>query len=172
MSEGVNKVLLVGNIGNDPELKFTQGGTAVLSFSLATNDSYLDRDKQRQERCEWHNIVVWSKRGEGLAKFLKKGFGVFIEGALRTRTWDDRDGRKCYRTEIHASNVIVTRGDPPGQRQGQTQHRQTHASDYTQGSRDGYGAPRQQQTPQAQQPANDAPPDDFGYDDGGDGSPF
>jgi single-strand DNA-binding protein len=170
MSDGVNKATLLGNISSDPELRYTQGGQAVLSFSFATNETYIDRDKQKKERADFHNIVAWGARGEGLGKFLKKGFGLFIEGAIRTRTWDDKDGRKCYKTEIHASNIVVTRGDrQDGQRQ--TQHRDTHANDYGQGSRGGYGAPRQQ-TPQTQHPANDAPPaDDFGYDDG-DGLPF
>lgn len=163
MSDGVNKATLLGNISSDPELRYTQAGQAVLSFSFATNESYIDRDKQKQERADFHNIVVWGARGEGLGKFLKKGFGLFIEGPIRTRTWDNKDGRKCYKTEIHASNVVVTRGDKDGQRSGQTQHRETRADDRGQGQRGGYGAPRQQQTPQ---PANDAPPDDFGYDDG------
>ncbi len=170
MSEGLNSVHLLGNISNDPELRFTQGGQGVLSFSMATNESYLDRDKQKKERVDFHSIVVWGKRGEGLGKFLKKGFGLFVEGSLRTRSWDDKDGRKCYKTEIIASNVIVTRGDQNGQRSGQTQHRETRAND--QGSRGGYGAPRQQQAPQTQQTANDAPPDDFGYDGGDDQIPF
>lgn len=167
MSEGVNKVLLLGNVSTDPELRFTQGGQGVLSFNVATNESYLDRDKQRKERVDFHAVVVWGKRGEGLAKFLKKGFGLFVEGALRTRTWDDKDGRKCYKTEVIASNVIVTKGDQQGS---SGQHRESHANDYGRSSRQGYGAPRAQnarQQPPA--PANDAPPpDDFGYDSGDD----
>jgi single-strand DNA-binding protein len=167
MSEGVNRVTLLGNVGSDPELRFTQGGVGVLSLSLATNETYLDRNQQRQERVEWHKIVVWGKRGEGLAKFVKKGFGLLVEGSLRTTKYTDREGVERWKTEIIASNVVVTRGDQQGS---SGQHRETHANDYGQSSRQGYGAPRTQQrnTPQAL-PANDAPPpDDFGYDSGDD----
>jgi single-strand DNA-binding protein len=167
MSDGINRVTLLGNVGSDPELRFTQGGVGALSLSLATNESYLDRDKQRQERVEWHKIVVWGKRGEALAKFVKKGFGLFVEGSLRTQKYTDREGVERYKTEIIASNVIVTRGDQQGS---SGKHRETHENDYGQGSRQGYGAPRTQQRNAPQPPpANDAPPpDDFGYDSGDD----
>lgn len=162
MSDGLNRVMLLGNIGADPELRFTQGGVGVLSMRVATTESYLDKDKQRQERTEWHTVVVWGKRGEGLATFLKKGHSVFVEGSIRQSSYEDKDGIKRYKFEIYATNVVVTRGDQNGQRSGQTQHRETRASDQ-QGQRGGYGAPRQQ----TQQPTHDAlPPDDFGYDSG------
>ena len=160
MSEGLNRVMLLGNLGADPELRFTQGGAGVLNFRIATTESYLDKDKQRCERTEWHTIVVWGKRGEGLAKFLKKGMGVFIEGSIRQSSYEDKDNVKRYKFEIYASNIIVTRGDQQGGEQRQAQHRETRANDYGQAPRGGYGAPRQQQTPPAQQPANDAPTDD------------
>jgi single-strand DNA-binding protein len=159
MSNGINKVFLLGNIGSDPELRYTQGGVAVLSFSLATNESYLDRNQQRVERVEWHRVIVWGKRGEGLGKFIKKGFGLFVEGSIRTSEYEDRDKVKRYKTEIIASNVVVTKGDAQGS---SGQHRETRADD-RQASRGGYGAPRQQSA-QQQAPANDPPPDDFGYD--------
>lgn len=162
MSDGLNRVMLLGNIGADPELRFTQGGVGVLSMRVATTESYLDKDKQRQERTEWHTVVVWGKRGEGLATFLKKGHSVFVEGSIRQSSYEDKDGIKRYKFEIYATNVVVTRGDQNGQRSGQTQHRETRASDQ-QGQRAGYGAPRQQ----TQQPTHDTPPlDDFGYDSG------
>lgn len=107
MNEGLNRVMLLGNLGADPELRMTQGGQAVLSLRLATSESYLDKDKQRQERTEWHSVVVWGKRGEGLGKFLKKGDRVFIEGGLRTSSWDDKEGNKRYKTEVIASNVVL-----------------------------------------------------------------
>lgn len=161
MSDGINRVILLGNIGSDPDLRFTQGGVAVLSFSLATNESYIDRNQQRVERVEWHRIVVWGKRGEGLGKFIKKGFGLFVEGSIRTSEYEDREKIKRYKTEIIASNVVVTKGDAQGS---SGQHRETRANDQ-QGQRGGYGAPRQQ----SQQPAYDAPPpDDFGYGNGDD----
>ena len=107
MADGLNRVMLLGNLGADPELRFTQGGQAVLNMRLATTESYLDRDKVRRERTDWHNVVVWGKRGEALAKILTKGSSVFIEGSLRTSSYDDKEGNKRYKTEIHATNIIL-----------------------------------------------------------------
>ena len=107
MSDGLNKVMLLGNLGADPELRFTQAGQAVLNLRLATTESYLDKDKVRRDRTDWHNVVVWGKRGEALAKILKKGSSIFVEGGLRTDTYDDRDGNKRHKTEIHASNIVL-----------------------------------------------------------------
>lgn len=110
MAEGLNRVLLLGNLGADPELRMTNGGQAVLKMRLATSETYLDRNRQRQERTEWHNVVVWGKRAEALGKFLTKGTRLFVEGGLRTSSYEDRDGNKRYRTEIVASNVILSGG--------------------------------------------------------------
>ena len=110
MAEGLNRVMLLGNLGADPELRFTQGGQAVLNLRLATTESYLDRDKVRKERTDWHNVVVWGKRGEALAKFLAKGSTIFVEGAIRTSSYDDKEGNKRYKTEIVANNVLLTGG--------------------------------------------------------------
>jgi single-strand DNA-binding protein len=107
MADGLNRVMLLGNLGADPELKMTGGGQAVLKMRLATSESYLDRNKVRQERTDWHNVVVWGKRAEALAKFLAKGSRLFVEGSLRTSSYDDRDGNKRYRTEIIAQNIIL-----------------------------------------------------------------
>lgn len=107
MAEGLNRVLLLGNLGQDPELKMTSGGQAVLKMRLATSETYLDRNRQRQERTEWHSVVLWGKRAEALSKFLTKGTRLFIEGGLRTSSYEDRDGNKRYRTEIVAQNVIL-----------------------------------------------------------------
>jgi single-strand DNA-binding protein len=107
MAEGLNRVMLLGNLGADPELRYTQSGQAVLNMRLATTESYLDKNKVRQERTDWHNVVLWGKRGEALAKFLTKGTTLFIEGGLRTSSYDDKDGNKRYKTEIHATNVIL-----------------------------------------------------------------
>jgi single-strand DNA-binding protein len=114
MAEGLNRVLLLGNLGADPELRMTNSGQAVLKMRLATSETYLDRNRQRQERTEWHNVVVWGKRAEALGKFLTKGSRLFIEGGLRTSSYDDRDGNKRYRTEIVASNVILSGGGGGG----------------------------------------------------------
>lgn len=107
MAEGLNRVTLFGNLGADPELKMTSGGQAVLKMRLATTESYLDRNRTRQERTEWHNVVVWGKRAEALSKFLSKGSKLLVEGSLRTSSYDDREGNKKYRTEIIANNIIL-----------------------------------------------------------------
>jgi single-strand DNA-binding protein len=103
---GLNRVMLLGNLGADPELRMTAGGQAVLKMRLATTESYLDRDKARQERTEWHNVVVWGKRAEGLGKIVRKGDRIFIEGGLRTSSYE-KDGEKRYRTEVIAADVIL-----------------------------------------------------------------
>ena len=108
MADGLNRVMLLGNLGADPELRFTQGGQAVLNMRLATTESYLDKDKVRRERTDWHNVVVWGKRGEALAKILTKGSSVFIEGSLRTSSYDNKEGQKVYKTEINANNILLT----------------------------------------------------------------
>lgn len=107
MAEGLNRVMLLGNLGAEPELRMTGGGQAVLKLRLATSETYLDRNKQRQERTEWHSVVIWGKRAEALAKILGKGSRVFVEGGLRTSSYDDRDGNKRYRTEIVAQNLLL-----------------------------------------------------------------
>jgi single-strand DNA-binding protein len=106
--------MLLGNLGSDPELRFTQGGQAVLNLRLATTESYLDKDKVRRERTDWHNVVVWGKRGEALAKILGKGSSIFIEGSLRTSSYDDKDGNKRYKTEVIANNVVLSGGRSRG----------------------------------------------------------
>lgn len=107
LANGLNRVMLLGNLGADPELRMTNSGSAVLKMRIATTESYLDRNRQRMERTEWHNVVVWGRRAEGLAKFLTKGMNVFVEGGLRTSSYDDRDGNRRYKTEIVAKNVVV-----------------------------------------------------------------
>jgi len=114
MAEGLNRVLLLGNLGADPELRMTNGGQAVLKMRLATSETYLDRNRQRQERTEWHNVVVWGKRAEALGKFLTKGSRLFVEGGLRTSSYEDKDGNKRYRTEVVAANVILSGGGGGG----------------------------------------------------------
>jgi single-strand DNA-binding protein len=101
---------LLGNLGADPELRMTNGGQAVLKMRLATSETYLDRDRVRQERTEWHNVVVWGRRAEALSKFLTKGSRLFVEGGLRTSSYQDRDGNKRYRTEVVANNIILAGG--------------------------------------------------------------
>lgn len=109
MAEGLNRAMLFGNLGADPDLRFTQGGQAVLNMRLATTESYLDKNRVRQERTDWHNVVVWGKRGEALAKILTKGFPIFVEGSIRTSSYNDRDGNKRYKTGIVANKVLFGR---------------------------------------------------------------
>lgn len=110
MAEGLNKVMLLGNLGRDPELRYTQGGQAILNLRIATNESFLNRDNERQERTEWHSVIIWGKRGEGLNKILSKGSQLFVEGRLQTRQWEDKEGKKRYTTEIVATNVVLVGG--------------------------------------------------------------
>jgi len=102
---GVNKVILIGRLGRDPELRYTPGGQAVASFTIATSERWTDKNGQRQERTEWHNIVAWSKLAELANQYLKKGSPAYIEGKITTRSWDDRDGNKKYKTEIIANTI-------------------------------------------------------------------
>jgi len=103
----VNKVLLVGNLGRDVELRYTSGGTAVATLSLATTDVWTDKSGQRQEKTEWHRVVLWGKTAETLQEYLLKGRQIYVEGRLQTRQWDDRDGNKRYTTEIRADRVVL-----------------------------------------------------------------
>ena len=98
----LNKVMLIGNLGRDPEVRFTQGGTPVANFTLATNERWTDQSGERQEKTEWHRIVVWGKQAEIAGEYLRKGRQVYVEGSLQTREWTDRDGNKRYTTEVKA----------------------------------------------------------------------
>ncbi|MES2591715.1 MAG: single-stranded DNA-binding protein [Bacteroidota bacterium] len=104
---GVNKVILVGNLGKDPEVRHLEGGAAVANFPLATSESYKDKAGQRIEQTEWHNIVVWRGLAEVAEKYLKKGMTIYLEGKLRTRSWDDKEGHKRYTTEIVGDTFTI-----------------------------------------------------------------
>jgi single-strand DNA-binding protein len=105
MAGGVNKVILIGNLGADPEVRFTPGGQAVANFRVATNESWTDKNQQKQERTEWHRIVVWGKLAELCGEYLKKGRQAYVEGRLQTREWTDKEGKKNYTTEVVANTV-------------------------------------------------------------------
>lgn len=111
---GVNKAILVGNLGKDPELRYTQGGQAVVNFPVATSEQWTDKSGERQERTEWHRIVVWGKVGENCAQYLSKGRSVYIEGRIQTREWEDQSGQKRYTTEINAQTVQFLGGGAGG----------------------------------------------------------
>jgi single-strand DNA-binding protein len=109
MAKSVNKVILIGTLGKDPELKYTPQGTAVCKFSMATNESYKDKASgEWKERTEWHNIVCWQRTAEVASEYLKKGGKCYIEGRLTTRSWDDKDsGQKRYMTEVVANDLVL-----------------------------------------------------------------
>jgi single-strand DNA-binding protein len=183
MAEGLNRVMLLGNLGADPELRFTQGGQAVLNLRLATTESYLDKDRVRKERTDWHNVVIWGKRGEALAKILAKGSTIFIEGSIRTSSYDDKDGNKRYKTEINANNVILAGGRGGGRGGGEGFDEGGGGGGGGRGSfggggggggggRGGYGeggggGGGGGARPAPKAPQDDAPPDDYGYGGGG-----
>jgi single-strand DNA-binding protein len=172
MAEGLNKVLLLGNLGADPELRVTPGGQAVLKLRLATTESYLDKSNTRQERTEWHSITVWGKRGEALAKILAKGSSIFVEGSIRTSSYE-KDGDKRYRTEIIANNIILSgrgragagedRGNFEGGGSGGGGGGGGGGRSYGGGGGGAGGGGGNRPAPQQQNNNhNDAPPEDFG----------
>ena len=117
MARGVNKVILVGNLGKDPELSYLPSGQSVAKFSLATSRSYKDKNGEMKDETEWHNIVAWGKLGEICAQYLAKGRQAYVEGRIQTRTWEGRDGNKRTSVEIVAENVqmLGSRGDGPAE---------------------------------------------------------
>jgi single-strand DNA-binding protein len=110
---GVNKVILIGNLGRDPELRYTQGGQAVANFTLATTENWTNKTGEREERTEWHRIVAWGRTAELCAQYLAKGRTVYLEGRLQTREWENKEGQKQRTTEIHAQTVQFL-GSPRG----------------------------------------------------------
>ena len=114
----VNKVILVGNLGRDAELRYTPGGAAVATLNLATTEVWNDRNNQRQEKTEWHRVVLWGKQAESLQEYLTKGKQIYVEGRLQTRQWDDKDGNKRYTTEIKADRITLLGGGGGGGRSG------------------------------------------------------
>ena len=126
MARGVNKVILVGNLGKDPELRYTGSGTAVCNFSLATNESYKNAEGEMVEKTEWHNLVVWSRLAEICNEYLKKGSQAYFEGSLQTRSYDDRDGNKKYTTEIKVREMMMLSGRSGGGGGGSSRHRGRH----------------------------------------------
>ncbi|HEY2392519.1 MAG TPA: single-stranded DNA-binding protein [Candidatus Angelobacter sp.] len=115
MAKSVNKVILVGNLGKDPEVKFTPSGVPVAKFSLATNERFKDKGGEWQDRTEWHNIVAWQRLAEIIGEYVKKGSKIYIEGRLQTSSWEDKQsGEKKYRTEVVASDLVLLGGRGEG----------------------------------------------------------
>jgi single-strand DNA-binding protein len=106
----VNKVILVGNLGRDAELRYTPGGAAVATLNMATTEVWNDKQGQRQEKTEWHRIILWGKQAESLQEYLTKGKQLYVEGRLQTRQWDDKDGNKRYTTEVKADRITLLGG--------------------------------------------------------------
>ncbi len=115
MARGVNKVILIGNLGDDPELRYTGSGTAVCNMSLATNESYTDNDGNEVQNTEWHDVVAWGRLGEICNEYLQKGSQVYFEGKLQTRSWDDQDGNTRYSTEVKAREMMFLDSNRQGQ---------------------------------------------------------
>ena len=114
---GVNKVFLIGHLGKDPEVRHLEGGNTVANFPLATSESYTTKDGNKVDQTEWHNIVIWRKLAEIAEKYLKKGSLIYLEGRIRTRSWDDKEGNKRYITEIVAINFqMLDKREDSGQR--------------------------------------------------------
>ncbi|PIW04535.1 MAG: single-stranded DNA-binding protein [Cytophagales bacterium CG17_big_fil_post_rev_8_21_14_2_50_40_13] len=128
---GVNKVILVGNLGKDPEVRHLENGRAVANFSLATSETYKNKQGEKVTNTEWHNIVLWSPIAEIAEKFLKKGNQVYIEGKLTTRSWDDQDGNKRYTTEVVGNNLTLLGAKSDGDSGGSSNMSQSSASEVT-----------------------------------------
>jgi single-strand DNA-binding protein len=110
----VNKVILVGNLGRDAELRYTPGGAPVATLNLATTEVWNDKAGQKQEKTEWHRVILWGKSAESLNEYLVKGKQIYVEGRLQTRQWDDKDGTKRYTTEVRGDRIVLLSGGPGG----------------------------------------------------------
>jgi single-strand DNA-binding protein len=119
MAKSVNKVILVGHLGKDPEVKFTPGGTPVAKFTLATNERFKDKDGNWQDRTEWHSLVAWQRTAEIIGEYCKKGSQIYVEGRLKTDSWDDKEtGQKKYRTDIVVNELVLLGGRGGGSHEG------------------------------------------------------
>ena len=173
----LNKAMLIGNVGRDPEVRYLEGnnGAKVATFTLATTERYRDRNGETRENTEWHNIVAWRNTADVVERFVKKGTQLYIEGRIRTRSWDDQNGNKRYTTEIVADTLQLLGKRPEGQQQngyqsqgGYQQQGYSQPQGYTQ--QPGYAQPYAQQAPQQvqqqavpQNVADDMPDDDLPF---------
>lgn len=134
----LNKVQLIGNLGRDCEVRYTAGGIAVANFSIATTETWKDKNGARQEKTEWHHVVLWGKVAEALHEFLVKGKQIYVEGRLRTREWEDKQGAKRHTTEVSADNIVLLGGGSSAGSGGQ--RRRVQQSDEAQEQPIGVGA--------------------------------
>lgn len=151
MARGINKAILIGNLGKDPETRYTAGGSAVTNVRIATNETWKDKQTgEQQERTEWHAVVFFGRLAEIAAEYLRKGSTVYVEGRLQTRKWQDKDGQDRYTTEIVANEMQMLGGGEGGGQRGQSRGRPQQ------------GAPSDRRgPPPRQQPAQGPDPDDF-----------
>ena len=172
MARGVNKVILVGTLGNDPEVKYMPTGGAVTNISLATNESWMDKNtNQKQERTEWHRVVAFRRLAEIMGEYLRKGSQVYIEGKLQTRKWQDQSGQDRYTTEIVASDMQMLGGRSGGTGDFSGANTQQQAAPQQSYNKPAASQPAAaQQRPQQRPPQQDAPPHNF--DDFDDDIPF
>jgi single-strand DNA-binding protein len=140
MSGGVNRVICIGNLGKDPEVRFTPGGQAVCNFSVAVNESWQDKNGKKQERVEWIRIVVWGKLAELCGEYLKKGRQCYVEGRLQTREWTDKENRKNYTTEVVANAVTFLGGRDAGSGEGTSRRSASTGGGHSRGG-DDFGPP-------------------------------
>ena len=164
MARGINKVILVGNLGNDPEVKYTQAGVAICRCNLATTSVRKDRDGNQQERTEWHRVVFFGKLGEIAGEYLRKGSQVYVEGTLRYDKYTGQDGIEKYTTDIAADQMQMLGGRQDG---GADQQRQQRPQGKQRQQGGGYGQPQERGGRNAGRPASQPPPpmDDFADDD-------
>lgn len=173
MARGINKVILVGNLGNDPDVRATQGGTTITRISVATSETWTDKNTgQKQERTEWHRVVFFGRLAEIAGEYLRKGSQVYIEGSLRTDKYTDKQGVEKYSTDIIAGEMQMLGGRGDGGGGGYSRGGGGGDDGYERGgSGGGYGGggrsqPAQRREPQRQQPAQQQQPHDFGGNDG------
>jgi single-strand DNA-binding protein len=162
MARGINKVILIGNLGNDPEVKYLPSGGAVANFTVATSESWTDKaTQQKKEETEWHKIVIYGKLAEIAGEYLRKGSKVYLEGKLKTRKWQDKDGVERYTTEIVANELQMLDGKQADQQYQSPQQQRPQPAQQPQRQQP---APQQRQPQQNYQPQIGRPPADFDYD--------
>lgn len=162
MARGINKVILVGNLGNDPEVRYANNGSAIANISIATTESWKDKNTgEQQDRTEWHRVVMFNRLGEIAGEYLKKGSQVYIEGKLQTRKWQDNNGQDRYTTEIVANEMQMLGGRSGGAEMGGGQYQASNQNQGQGGYQQNNPAPQQQQQAQPSQPA---PSNDFDDD--------
>lgn len=161
MARGVNKVILIGNLGQEPELRYTGSGTAVCNIRLATNESYTDRDGNEVQNTEWHRIVAWGRLGEICNEYLEKGSQAYFEGSLQTNSWEDRDGNTRQTTEIRAREVMFLDSNRQGPSdEGLNQDRDYQDEDFDQRAQEQSAGPSGPQSGESGEEGETFEPDD------------